>query len=120
MIILIAVLALVVVNALRGSPWGLFTIAATIPIAFLMGWWMKAVRPGNVLEVSIAGGVLLIAGLVGGIIGGCALIAYRRLSKSEPRSGATLMMDSSAETARTTDGRRADSELRLAPLASAR
>jgi carbon starvation protein len=66
MIILIAVLALVVVNALRGSPWGLFTIAATIPIAFLMGWWMKAVRPGKVFETSIAGAVLLIAGLVGG------------------------------------------------------
>src|SRR5499427_2361618 len=66
MIILLAVLALVVVNALRDSPWGLFTIAATIPIAFLMGWWMKAVRPGKVLETSIAGAVLLIAGLVGG------------------------------------------------------
>jgi len=66
MIILIAVLALVVVNALRGSPWGLFTIAATIPIALLMGWWMKAVRPGKVLETSIIGGVLLIGALVGG------------------------------------------------------
>jgi carbon starvation protein len=66
MIILIAVLALVVVNALRGSPWGLFTIAATIPIALLMGWWMKTVRPGKTLETSIGGGVLLIAGLVGG------------------------------------------------------
>src|SRR5215831_10690733 len=66
MIILIAVLALVVVNALRGSPWGLFTIAATIPIAFLMGWWMKVVRPGKVLETSIAGAVLLIGGLVAG------------------------------------------------------
>src|SRR5947209_16662289 len=66
MIILIAVLALVVVNALRGSPWGLFTIAATIPIALLMGWWMKAVRPGRILETSIGGAVLLMAGLVGG------------------------------------------------------
>jgi carbon starvation protein len=66
MIILIAVLALVVVNALRGSPWGLFTIAATIPIALLMGWWMKSIRPGKTLETSIGGGVLLIAGLVGG------------------------------------------------------
>src|SRR4029077_4998127 len=50
MIILIAVVALVVVNALRGSPWGLFTIAATIPIALLMGWWLKSVRSGKVLE----------------------------------------------------------------------
>jgi carbon starvation protein len=66
MIILIAVLALVVVNALRGSPWGLFTIAATIPIALLMGWWLKSVRPGKVLETSIVGGILLIGGLVGG------------------------------------------------------
>ncbi len=66
MIILIAVLALVVVNALRGSPWGLFTIAATIPIALLMGWWMKAIRPGKVLETSIIGAVLLLGGLVGG------------------------------------------------------
>src|SRR4051812_1060249 len=66
MIILIAVLALVVVNALRGSPWGLFTIASTIPIALLMGWWMKVLRPGKVLETSVIGGILLIGGLVGG------------------------------------------------------
>src|SRR5215468_6188141 len=66
MIILIAVLALVVVNALRGSPWGLFTIAATIPIALLMGWWMKAVRPGKVLEATVIGVVLMMLGLVGG------------------------------------------------------
>ena len=66
MIILLAVLALVVVNALRGSPWGLFTIASTIPIALLMGWWMKVVRPGKVLEASIAGCILLVGGLVGG------------------------------------------------------
>jgi carbon starvation protein len=66
MIILLAVLALVVVNALRGSPWGLFTIASTIPIALLMGWWMKAVRPGKVLETTIIGVVLMMLGLVGG------------------------------------------------------
>jgi len=66
MIILLAVLALVVVNALRGSPWGLFTIASTIPIALLMGWWMKAVRPGKVLETTIIGIVLMMLGLVGG------------------------------------------------------
>src|SRR5882672_984671 len=58
MIILIAVLALVVVNALRGSPWGLFTIASTIPIALLMGWWIKVVRPGKVLEASVVGGLV--------------------------------------------------------------
>ena len=65
MIILLAVLALVVVNALRDSPWGLFTIACTIPIAMLMGFWMKAWRPGRTLEASAAGVVLLLA-LVGG------------------------------------------------------
>ena len=52
MIILLAVLALVVVNALRDSPWGLFTIAATIPIALLMGVWMNYIRPGKVLEAT--------------------------------------------------------------------
>ncbi len=66
MIILLAVLALVVVNALRDSPWGLFTIASTIPIALLMGWWMKVIRPGKVLETTIIGVVLMMGGLVGG------------------------------------------------------
>jgi carbon starvation protein len=66
MIILLAVLALVVVNALRGSPWGLFTIACTIPIAFLMGFWMKLWRPGRTLEASLGGMVLLLLALVGG------------------------------------------------------
>ena len=66
MIILLAVLALIVVNALKSSPWGLFTIACTIPIAMLMGWWMKSVRPGHVLEASVFGIVMLLAALVGG------------------------------------------------------
>ncbi len=66
MIILLAVLALIVVNALRDSPWGLFTIACTVPIALLMGWWMKVWRPGRVLEVSLAGAALLLVALVGG------------------------------------------------------
>jgi carbon starvation protein len=66
MIILLAVLALIVVNALKASPWGLFTIACTIPIALLMGWWMKSWRPGKVGEASAVGAVLLIAALVGG------------------------------------------------------
>ena len=52
MIILIAVLALIVVNALKASPWGLFTIACTIPIALLMGWWMQRFRPGKVGEAT--------------------------------------------------------------------
>jgi carbon starvation protein len=66
MIILLAVLALVVVNALRDSPWGLFTIVATIPIALLMGLWMNNVRPGQVMEATVIGIVLLLAALLGG------------------------------------------------------
>jgi carbon starvation protein len=66
MIILLAVLALVVTNALRDSPWGLFTIAATIPIALLMGLWMSKFRPGHVVEATAMGVVLLIAALYGG------------------------------------------------------
>ncbi|MBK8002686.1 MAG: carbon starvation protein A [Gemmatimonadetes bacterium] len=66
MVILLAVLALVVVNALRDSPWGLFTIACTIPIAVLMGFWMKVWRPGKTVEASVAGVVLLGLALVGG------------------------------------------------------
>ena len=66
MIILLAVLALVVTNALRDSPWGLFTIACTVPIAFLMGWWMKRFRPGHVAEATAIGVVLLMVALVGG------------------------------------------------------
>jgi carbon starvation protein len=66
MIILLAVLALIVVNALKSSPWGLFTIACTIPIAMLMGWWMKSVRPGHVLEASAFGVAMLALALVGG------------------------------------------------------
>jgi carbon starvation protein len=66
MIILLAVLALVVVNALRDSPWGLFTIVCTIPIAFLMGFWMKRWRPGRTGEASVLGVMLLLAALIGG------------------------------------------------------
>jgi carbon starvation protein len=66
MVILLAVLALVVVNALRDSPWGLFTIVCTIPIAILMGFWMKVWRPGHTLEASLAGVILLGLALVGG------------------------------------------------------
>jgi carbon starvation protein len=66
MIILLAVLALVVVNALRDSPWGLFTIAATIPIALLMGAWMNNIRPGKVAEATTIGVVLLLFALLGG------------------------------------------------------
>jgi carbon starvation protein len=66
MIILLAVLALVVVNALRDSPWGLFTILCTMPIALLMGFWMKVWRPGKTMEASIFGVIMLLLALVGG------------------------------------------------------
>ncbi|MGG1676246.1 carbon starvation CstA family protein [Neobacillus sp. NRS-1170] len=63
MIILLAVLALVVVKALVGSPWGMFTIAATIPIAIFMGIYMRFIRPGRVGEASAIGIVLLLLSL---------------------------------------------------------
>ncbi len=66
MIVLIAVLALIVVNALQASPWGLFTIACTIPIALLMGWWMERFRPGQVGEASAIGLVLVLGAVVAG------------------------------------------------------
>ncbi|WP_163779068.1 carbon starvation CstA family protein [Myxococcus vastator] len=59
MMIILAVLALVVVKALAHSPWGTFTVAMTMPIAVLMGLYLRYLRPGRVLEVSIAGFVLL-------------------------------------------------------------
>ena len=59
MVILIGVLALVVVNAMFGSPWATATVTATIPIALLMGFYMMRVRPGRVLEASL-GGVALV------------------------------------------------------------
>src|SRR4029450_3373803 len=55
MIIILAVLSLVVVKALTASPWGLFTIAATIPIALLMGLYMRVIRPGRVGQASAFG-----------------------------------------------------------------
>ena len=66
MTILIAVLALVVVQALGHSPWGVFSIAATIPIALFMGVYMRFIRPGRVSEVSLIGCVLLLAAVIGG------------------------------------------------------
>jgi carbon starvation protein len=66
MAILLAVVGLVVVNALKGSPWGTFTIAATIPIGLLMGLYLRFVRPGKVLECSLLGFVLVLAGIYGG------------------------------------------------------
>jgi carbon starvation protein len=66
MVILLAVLALVVVLALAESPWGAFSIAMTIPIALLMGVYLRFIRPGRVLEVSAIGVALLILAIIGG------------------------------------------------------
>ncbi|HEY6824656.1 MAG TPA: carbon starvation CstA family protein [Steroidobacteraceae bacterium] len=65
-VIILAVLALVVVNALKSSPWGTFTVACTIPIALIMGIYGRLVRPGRVGEMSALGGVLLLAALIYG------------------------------------------------------
>ncbi|MGC8828677.1 MAG: carbon starvation CstA family protein [Verrucomicrobiia bacterium] len=66
MTILLAVLALVVVKALAESPWGIFTVGATIPIAMFMGSYMRFIRIGKVLEASIIGVVLLLLAVYGG------------------------------------------------------
>jgi len=63
MIIILAVLAMIVVKALQGSPWGMFTVIATIPIALLMGVYMRYIRPGKIGEISLVGLVLLLAAI---------------------------------------------------------
>jgi carbon starvation protein len=66
LVILLAVIALVVTNALKASPWGTFTLAMTIPIAILMGIYLRFLRPGKVLETSLLGFVLVMASVIGG------------------------------------------------------
>jgi carbon starvation protein len=66
MLIIIAVLALVVVRALSQSPWGVFSIAMTIPIALFMGCYLRYIRPGRVTEVSVIGFVLLMLAVASG------------------------------------------------------
>ena len=66
LIILLGVAALIVVNALKASPWGTFTIAMTMPIALLMGVYLRRIRPGKVMEVSALGFVLVLAAIWGG------------------------------------------------------
>ena len=69
MLILLAVLALIVVKALAVSPWGTFTVAATLPIALFMGIYVRFLRPGRVLEVSIIGFALLLLSIwLGGVV----------------------------------------------------
>src|SRR5499433_1892258 len=66
LIILLAVVALVVVNGLKNSPWGVFTIAMTIPIALAMGVYLRYLRPGRVLEASILGFLFVVLAIFGG------------------------------------------------------
>ncbi|SEB77800.1 carbon starvation protein [Pseudomonas mohnii] len=63
MIIILAVLALIVVKALADSPWGMFTVMATIPIAMFMGIYMRYIRPGRIGEISVIGVVLLLGSI---------------------------------------------------------
>ena len=65
-VILLGVAALIVVNALKSSPWGTFTIAMTIPIALLMGVYLRRIRPGKVLEASVLGFILVMLAIFGG------------------------------------------------------
>ncbi|MFQ1063180.1 pyruvate/proton symporter CstA [Bordetella trematum] len=66
MVIILAVLALIVVKALTHSPWGTFTVAATVPIALFMGVYLRYIRPGRIGEISIIGFVALMAAIVFG------------------------------------------------------
>jgi carbon starvation protein len=81
-VIILAVLALVVVKALQGSPWGTFTVFCTIPIAIVMGIYNRFIRVGRIAEMSIIGAVLLLAALVYGktVADTPALAAYFNLS----------------------------------------
>ena len=70
MIIILAVLAMIVVKALAESPWGMFTVMATLPIAMFMGVYMRYIRPGKIGEISVIGIVLLLLSIwLGGKVG---------------------------------------------------
>ncbi|GAA1353314.1 carbon starvation CstA family protein [Falsarthrobacter nasiphocae] len=66
MVIITAILALVVVNALGESPWGVFSVSMTLPIALFMGVYLRYIRPGRVMEISVIGFVLLMAAIIAG------------------------------------------------------
>ncbi|HLX68336.1 MAG TPA: carbon starvation CstA family protein [Verrucomicrobiae bacterium] len=84
-VILLAVLALVVVNALAESPWGIFTVGATIPIAMFMGGYLRFWRIGKVLEASVIGIVLLLLAVWGGqLVHSHAAWAHRFTFGAEP------------------------------------
>ena len=82
-IVALAGLAAVVVNALSESAWGVFTIACSIPIAFLMGQWMYRIRPGKIVEASVIGVLLLLVGVVmGEPVARSAIAGWFHLSKT--------------------------------------
>ncbi|MDA3629526.1 carbon starvation CstA family protein [Saccharopolyspora oryzae] len=84
MIILLAVLALVVVGALKGSPWGTFSIGMTIPIALFMGFYLRYLRPGKIVETSVIGVALLLLSIVAGSwVANSALAGFFTLSGNE-------------------------------------
>ena len=87
MIILLAVLALVIVNALAHSPWGVFSIAMTIPIALFMGVYLRVLRPGKVTEVSVIGVALLLLAIVAG-----GWVAESSLAETFTLAPGTLVM----------------------------
>ncbi|MER7011554.1 carbon starvation CstA family protein [Saccharopolyspora sp. NPDC000359] len=84
MIILLAVLALVVVGALKGSPWGTFSIGMTIPIALFMGFYLRYLRPGKIVETSVIGVALLLLSIVAGSwVADSALAGFFTLSGNQ-------------------------------------
>ncbi len=82
MIIILAVLAMIVVKALTHSPWGTFTVAFTIPLAVFMGVYLRFIRPGRILEISLIGMVGLAAGILlgGNVAASPAIASYFDLS----------------------------------------
>ena len=92
MVILLAVLAVIVVTALAESPWGVFTVGATIPIALLMGGYLRWARVGRTLEASVAGVVLLLAAVWGGqFIHSSPSLAAAFTFKAEPLAWAIIV-----------------------------
>jgi carbon starvation protein len=92
LVILLAVLALVVVNALAKSPWGVFTVATTIPIALFMGVYLRYGRIGKVLEASAIGVVLLLLAVWGGqFVHSHAELAQKLSFKPEPLAWSVII-----------------------------
>ena len=92
LIILLGVAALIVVNALKASPWGTFTIAMTMPIALLMGVYLRRIRPGKVLEVSGLGFVLVLAAIWGGQYVSQNAVLARMFTFSAPTLAILIMI----------------------------